>query len=420
MGLRVLMASDFYPPFIGGAERQVQLLSRELTKRGHDVHVVTVWHRGLAEREDDSGVTVHRIRALSTRVPWFFKDPNRRRFHPPFADPGVSWSLRCLVGRLQPQVVHAHGWIAYSCAAALRSTDIPLLVSVHDYGYTCALRTLMHDSRVCDGPGLAKCTLCSRGAYGLAKAAIATSSIWAGRAMLRSEARGFHSVSNFVQSIVRRDLLEGEEGIPWLSSATVIPNMVAQDSGGIEDDKAAESYLELLPGEPYILFVGALAAHKGLGHLLTAYRQLKSPPRLVLIGTIWPGSPREFPPGVTVLYNVPHTAVMVAWERCLFGVAPSAWPEPFGMVITEAMSKGKAVIAASIGGPPDIVADGKTGLLVPPGDAGALRRAMELLISDTELRERLGGAARQRAELFTPGVVVPQFESLYERLMGFC
>ena len=44
--MRVLLASDFYPPFIGGAERQVQLLAAALSNRGHAVDVATVWHEG--------------------------------------------------------------------------------------------------------------------------------------------------------------------------------------------------------------------------------------------------------------------------------------------------------------------------------------------------------------------------------------
>ena len=81
--MRILMASDFYPPFIGGAERQVQLLGQELHLRGHTVGVATVWHSGQPQQQDDAGVDVRRIKGLTTRVAWFSKDP-LRRFHPPF------------------------------------------------------------------------------------------------------------------------------------------------------------------------------------------------------------------------------------------------------------------------------------------------------------------------------------------------
>jgi hypothetical protein len=85
--MRILLASDFYPPFIGGAELQVQLLGKELVLRGHEVSAATVWHAGLAEQQDDAGVQVWRLKGLTTSVPWWSKDA-RRRYHPPFPDPG--------------------------------------------------------------------------------------------------------------------------------------------------------------------------------------------------------------------------------------------------------------------------------------------------------------------------------------------
>ena len=89
----------------------------------------------------------------------------------------------------------------------------------------------------------------------------------------------------------------------------------------------------------------------------------------MLIGTRWPETPATFPAGVTVLSDVPHGVVMAAWERSLFGVAPSVWPDPLPGVVREAMTRGRAVVATAVGGNPDMIDDGVSGLLVPPGDA---------------------------------------------------
>jgi glycosyltransferase involved in cell wall biosynthesis len=173
-----------------------------------------------------------------------------------------------------------------------------------------------------------------------------------------------------------------------------------------------------LPTQPFILFVGALADYKGLGVLLAAYQQLVSPPPLVLVGIVMPPYREEaFPPGVVVMHDVPHPTVMVAWEHCLFAVAPSLVPETFGNVITEAMSKGKAVIATDVGGPMDIVVPGVTGLLVPLGDADALAKAMQQLIDDDALRVRLACAARERVKLYATDTIVPRFEELYRQVI---
>jgi glycosyltransferase involved in cell wall biosynthesis len=61
------------------------------------------------------------------------------------------------------------------------------------------------------------------------------------------------------------------------------------------------------------------------------------------------------------------------------------------------MAHGRPVVASAVGGLRDLVVDGETGLLVPPGDVAALRGALERLLGDSELRRRLGAAARARA-----------------------
>jgi glycosyltransferase involved in cell wall biosynthesis len=113
----------------------------------------------------------------------------------------------------------------------------------------------------------------------------------------------------------------------------------------------------------------------------------------------------------------PHVAIMDAWRRSLLGLAPSVWPDPCPTVAMEAMATGRPVIAARSGGLSDIVVDGETGLLVPPGDAEALRRAMARLIDNPALRGRMGAAARRRVTAFQAGDVVPRIEQVYRELL---
>jgi glycosyltransferase involved in cell wall biosynthesis len=175
-------------------------------------------------------------------------------------------------------------------------------------------------------------------------------------------------------------------------------------------------YLAQLPARPFLLFVGALREVKGLKPLLAAYAQLRTPPPLVLIGTLEPDTPRTIPPGVVILQDFPHRAVMAAWDRCLFGVLPSLWAEPLGSVVYEGMSRGKAVIGTTPGGHTDMIVHGETGLLVPAGDVAALTQAMQKLIDDPQLREQFGQAGRARSDMFTARVAVPRFEQVYRLL----
>ncbi len=133
----------------------------------------------------------------------------------------------------------------------------------------------------------------------------------------------------------------------------------------------------------------------------------------MLIGYTLPETPKTFPPNVVVLKNWPHAAVMTAWRHSLAGIVPSIWPDPCPTVAMEAMAVGKPVIASRIGGLPDIVADGQTGILVPPRDADALRAALARLIDDPDLAARMGEAGRARVGAFHASTVTAAIESVY-------
>jgi glycosyltransferase involved in cell wall biosynthesis len=167
-----------------------------------------------------------------------------------------------------------------------------------------------------------------------------------------------------------------------------------------------------------VLFVGDLRRAKGIDVLFDAYRCLPEPPPLVLIGDVGPETPADIPAGACILSRWPNQAVRAAWERCLFGVLPSVWAEPFGLVLLECMAAGRPVIATRVGGIPEVVADRETGILVPPGDAAELARAMERLIADHALRESMGETAMKRSRSFTADVVVPRIESIYHEAVA--
>src|SRR5689334_2083233 len=124
MGLRILLAADHYPPFIGGAHRQTQLLGHELRARGHAVAIATIWQVGLPAVQDDMGVQVHRLKQLRALRPGADRDP-AQRYPPPFPDPVTVWELRRLINRFKPDLVHTYGWLSYSVAVALLGKNIP-------------------------------------------------------------------------------------------------------------------------------------------------------------------------------------------------------------------------------------------------------------------------------------------------------
>jgi type III pantothenate kinase len=93
---------------------------------------------------------------------------------------------------------------------------------------------------------------------------------------------------------------------------------------------------------------------------------------------------------------VSRAELVAHYERAAVVVCPSH-REGYGVVAREAMAHGRPVVATAVGGLLDAIEDGVTGLLVPPRDPAALRAAIETLLSDAELRRRLGVAARKAA-----------------------
>jgi glycosyltransferase involved in cell wall biosynthesis len=99
---------------------------------------------------------------------------------------------------------------------------------------------------------------------------------------------------------------------------------------------------------------------------------------------------------------VPHHQLVEHYGKADVFVFPSVWDEPSGNPPIEAMAAGVPVVSTRTGGTPEYVADGKTGLLVEPGNAGALAEAILRLLTDEDLRTTIGKAARNRAvEVFS-------------------
>ncbi|MDX6690059.1 MAG: alpha-maltose-phosphate synthase [Solirubrobacteraceae bacterium] len=406
--MRILIASDHYPPFVGGVQRQTRALALELLARGHSVCVATVWQDDLPAFEDRDGFEVHRLRQLRSAP--FIRGRSRRRHQPPFPDPVTAVALRRLIRRLKPDLVHGMGWFSYSAAAALVGTRIPLVASAREYGLSCANASLLHDGAPCSGPGPVKCLGCSARYFGTGRGTVAYAGVRVSAPLLRRKVTAIHSVSRYVRDIVARDFLRG--------AAERVPQTVISPFRLEEDAAPDEAFLARLPHEPFLLFVGALRRAKGVEQLYEAYAGLEDPPPLVLLGTTEWDVVSDPPPGVHALGSASNATVLAAWDRSLFGVMPSLWPEPFGSVVHEAMSRGRAVIGTTPGGHEDMIEHERTGLLVAPGDVGELRAALRRLIEDAPLRTALGRRARERAALFTAEHALPQFEALYRRHAG--
>lgn len=405
--MRILMLTQFYHPIIGGEEQMVKDMSVGLVQRGHEVAIATLWHEDFQDFEIDRGVQIFRIHSATQRANWLYTD-KQRRHAPPWPDPEAMFALRRVLNQVQPQIVHAHNWLLYSFLPLKRLSRVRLVVSLHDYSLSCSKRRLVYQGLPCSGPGMTKCLSCAREHYGLAKG-IPTA---LGHRLMSSLGRLAVDMFLPVSMAVARGNGIADSEIPY----QVIPNFVPDV--GDEGQKDIEAYTAQLPDEDFILFVGDLSRDKGIHILLAAYARLKNAPPLVLIGRRCPDTPSEFPPNVFFLSSWPHAAVMAAWRRCSLAVAPSVWPEPFGIVVLEAMTAGRPVIASRIGGLSDVVVNNETGLLVQPGDPRALQEAFERLLADRDFAMRLGQAGLRRVEQFRAGAVIPRIEQIYRMVLA--
>ena len=173
--------------------------------------------------------------------------------------------------------------------------------------------------------------------------------------------------------------------------------------------------------------VGRVAAEKGHRDLFEALRLLSDRhPRLRVVVV---GNGPDLPDlrkdaagkglGKRVVFAGFREDVNNAMAALDIVAVPSIWPEPCSAAIQQGMALNKPVVASRVGGTPEVLTDGETGLLVPASDPVALADALGQLADAPDLRRKMGEAGRARVEAhFTLGRMVDEVESLYRRELG--
>ncbi len=181
------------------------------------------------------------------------------------------------------------------------------------------------------------------------------------------------------------------------------------------------------PGPVKILFVGQLRHYKGVDDLLRAGSQLQGDVRLLVAGDgpmrmEWEALQREFNlTGYSAfLGRVPDGDLPALYQSADIFVLPAiSRAESFGTVLLEAMASGLPCVTTEIGsGNSYVVQDQATGLIVPPRSPDALARALGRLVSDSDLRARLGTAGRERMlKYFTDEAMIQRVEAIYQEVV---
>lgn len=401
----VAILTDYYPPLVpGGAEVSVQRLATALAGRGEGVIVLTPAHGQNPGCIDEDGVLVCRMK-LSRKL--------KGRIHPPrvMGNPLFYWRYARKAGRIlktfRPEVLHSQNVFSTPPSIRLsRKMKLPCLVTVRDYRYICPMAFCLHDAdevpENCGARAFRGCLKDYEAAYNIRPAGLAARirrrmarriEWWDSR--LRRLSLIVADGTVFVgRNLARICLRAGAVG----KSHRVIYNLPpdAADAHSAGNDEQMLKGLGLT-ADKYILFVGRFSRGKGAQTVVDASNMLEDLPKdfvIAIAGSVeWPVDDANGG-RLLLLGRLPGDKLDLLYRNCRAVILPSVWQEPLSRVLLESAQQGKAVIASDTGGNPEVLRDGRTGLLVPRSDARALAQAIVKLATDRDLALLMGKAAK--------------------------
>jgi alpha-maltose-1-phosphate synthase len=400
--VRALILTNEYPPEIyGGAGVHVAELTRHLRD------LVDLDVRTFGTQADAAGAL--RVRGYPAAHDLAAADP---RLRPMLA--ALSRDIAMIADPVDAQIVHAHTWYTHLAGLLARlAYGIPLALTVH------SLEPLRPWKREQLGGGYDVSSWIERTALETAEAVIAVS----------QETRA-DVLRHFAVDPARIHVIHNGIDAEFYQPD---PRTEALEKHGIASDV------------PYVLFVGRITRQKGIVHLVRAIQHI-DPGIGVVLCAGQPDTPeigREMAEGVRAAQaeraNVVWIGEMLAREevRQLYTHAavfccPSVY-EPFGIINLEAAACETPVVASAVGGIPEVVVDGETGLLVPvqlsaedpmsPVDPDRFERnlagAINALMADAPTREVMGRAARRRAvDHFSWATIAARTADLYRSMVA--
>lgn len=384
--MRVLMVSWEYPPVVyGGLGRHVHGLSEALAAEGHEITVLTQGDDGAALVEWVHGVRIVRVRPGEDRIdfPRWVHRLNRAQ----------NRAGRALLDRWLPDVLHCHDWVAAEAGIALaKAAHRPLVATIHateaglwNGWITTPLSQARHNAESWLVRSATRTIVCSEAMRAEVSAA------------LKVPADGLTTVHNAVDPTAWRTSSDRQEGArAALGIAPDAPLVVL--AGRIEWEKGGDIAIRALPAirrarpGTHLVVAGSGSHRSALERLARARRVIRA---------------------VRFAGHLAEADLAALLGTADIALVPSSY-EPFGMVALEAAAAGTPVVAGAAGGLPEVIATGRTGLLVPPRDPSALAAAVVTVLNDPPLATRLVRAAQRDIEArFVWSVAARSTEKVY-------
>lgn len=328
--------------------------------------------------------------------------------------------LEQLIKDTKPEIAHLHNiyhHLSPSILPVLKKYKIPIAMTLHDYKMICPNYKLYTQGNVCERCKkhkyyqaiLHRCVFDKILPSAAAALEMSIHKIWG---VYEKDIDLFISPSEFLKN----KLLEW--GIK--NKVEVVPNFVSDSHAELVS--ASHGILKRVQDDAnaYLLYFGRLTEEKGLLTLIWAMKQL---PKITL-RLVGDGPLKE---KLQNLVDKPDNIELVGYKsgdelaqeiiNARAVVIPSEWYENYPMSVLEAMSYGKPIIAANIGGLPEIVRDGVSGLLSQPGDANDLAKKIQHLWSDIELLKKIGQAGHEQViRENNQGIYYQRIKDIYDKL----
>lgn len=386
--MRVLhVTHQYYPEHVGGVELYTRGLAKVQVARGYHV---AVFSRFAA---DGAGCVLHSEMGVDVWRAWDGVWTSTRRFLSTFYSPRLLQSFVSVLDEFQPDIVHVQHLMGLPIAiiGALMKRRIPYIITLHDFWWYCANAQLLtnYSKELCPGPqatfhNCARCALARAGidgrvwAYGLAPLMA-----WRNHQLTRA----LHAAAALVAST--------PFVMQWYATHKTPSEKLHLLRLGTPLSETLPTRQRDADGRVRFLYVGSLSFQKGIHIVLEAFHGLLGEVELWIAGDEY-ADPAYTAllrgmagPNVRFLGRLTREAVWSALVDADVVVVPSLWYETFSLLITEAFVARKPVLTSRIGALADRVNDGVDGVLLPPGDVAAWRRAMQELVDAPDRIETL-------------------------------